>query len=140
MSELTGDSGFDLGAFFGDGSTTSTEENPTMTYNSEGNYVVTLTATNECGTSIQQETLNILSCTSIDEVETETSIYPNPASQNITITNVENADIEIANALGQVVYANENASGNISIDVRNFTNGTYFVKVNGSVSKINVVK
>ena len=140
LSELTSDSGFDLGAFFGDGSTTSTEENPTMTYNSEGNYVVTLTATNECGTSIQQETLNILSCTSIDEVETETSIYPNPASQNITITNVENADIEIVNALGQVVYANKNASGNISIDVRNFTNGTYFVKVNGSVSKINVVK
>ena len=88
----------------------------------------------------EQETLNILSCTSIDEVETETSIYPNPASQNITITNVENADIEIVNALGQVVYANKNASGNISIDVRNFTNGTYFVKVNGSVSKINVVK
>ena len=34
---------------FGDGSATSTEINPTHTYDSPGTYVVTLTATNDCG-------------------------------------------------------------------------------------------
>ncbi|MBO7482000.1 MAG: T9SS type A sorting domain-containing protein [Bacteroidales bacterium] len=140
LSELTGDSGFDLGAFFGDGSTTSTEENPTMVYNTEGNYVVTLTATNECGTSIHQDTLEVLPCTKIDEVEAQTSIYPNPASQNITIANAENANVEIINALGQVVYSNENISSNHTIDISNLTNGTYFVKVNDTVSKVNIVR
>lgn len=140
LSDLTGDSGFDLNALFGDGSTTSTEENPTMVYNTEGNYVVTLTATNECGTSIRQDTLEVLACTYIDDVANEICIFPNPANQNITITNVENANIEIINTLGRVVYANENVSGEISIDVRNFTNGTYFVKINDVVSKINILR
>jgi hypothetical protein len=140
LGELTGEEGFDLSQFFGDGSTTSTEENPTMTYTAEGEYTVILTATNECGTSIHEETLSIGTCTDIEEVETGISIYPNPANSNITIVNAENANIEIVNALGQVVYASENISGEHSIDVRNLSNGTYFVKINDTVSKISIVR
>ena len=99
-----------------------------------------LTATNECGTSIHEETLSIGTCTDIEEVETGISIYPNPAKSNITIVNAENANIEIVNALGQVVYASENISGEHSIDVRNLSNGTYFVKINDTVSKISIVR
>ena len=140
LGELTGDEGFDLSQFFGDGSTTSTEENPTMLYNADGDYTVILTATNECGTSIHQEVLSVRSCTNIDEVENGISIYPNPASSNITIVNAENAKVEIINALGQIVYATENVSGEISIDVRNLTDGMYFVKVNDTITKISIVK
>lgn len=140
LGELTGEEGFDLNQFFGDGSTTSTEENPTMTYNTDGEYTVILTATNECGTSIHQEVLSVNSCTNIDEVENVISIYPNPASNNITIVNAENANVEIINALGQVVYTNENISSNHTIDISNLSNGTYFVKINDSVSKVNVVR
>ena len=140
LGELTGEEGFDLSQFFGDGSTTSTEENPTMTYNTAGDYTVILTATNECGTSIHQEVLSINSCTNIDEIENGISIYPNPASNNITIVNAENANVEIINALGQVVYTNENISSNHTIDISNLSNGTYFVKINDSVSKVNVVR
>ncbi len=140
LGELTGEEGFDLNQFFGDGSTTSTEENPTMTYNTAGDYTVILTATNECGTSIHQEVLSVNSCTNIDEVENVISIYPNPASNNITIVNAENANVEIINALGQVVYTNENISSNHTIDISNLSNGTYFVKINDSVSKVNVVR
>ena len=140
LGELTGEEGFDLSQFFGDGSTTSTEENPTMTYNTDGEYTVILTATNACGTSIHQEVLSVNSCTNIDEVENVISIYPNPASNNITIVNAENANVEIINALGQVVYTNENISSNHTIDISNLSNGTYFVKINDSVSKVNVVR
>lgn len=140
LGELTGEEGFDFSQFFGDGSTTSTEENPTMTYTVDGEYTVILTATNECGTSIHQEVLTVNSCTNIDEIENGISIYPNPASNNITIVNAENANVEIINALGQVVYTNENISSNHTIDISNLSNGTYFVKINDSVSKVNVVR
>jgi PKD repeat protein len=140
LSELTGEEGFDMSQFFGDGSSTSTEENPTMTYNTDGEYTVILTASNECGTSIHQEVLAVNSCTNIDEIESGISIYPNPASSNITIANAENANVEIINALGQVVYSNENISSNHTIDISNLTNGTYFVKVNDTVSKVNIVR
>ena len=141
LSQLTGDEGFDLSAFFGsDGSTTSTEENPTMTYTADGEYTVILTATNQCGTSIHQEVLAVNSCSDIEEVENGISIYPNPANSNLTIVNAENANIEIVNALGQVVYASENISGEHTIDISNLSNGTYFVKVNNTVTKVNIVR
>ena len=111
-----------------------------MTYNADGEYTVTLTATSQCGTSVHQETLTINSCTDIEEIENGISIYPNPANSIINIVNVENANVEVVNALGQVVYEKENVSGELSIDIRNLTNGMYFVKVNDTVTKINIVK
>ncbi len=216
LGELTGDEGFDFSQFFGDGSTTSTEENPTMTYQNAGSYTVILTATNECGTGTHEETITIdmsaptaaftyseggnglvtftnnsqnatiyswdfgdgststeanpthtynangnytvtltasspcgsdnatqtinIIITGIDEVNDGISIYPNPANSIINIVNAENANVEIVNALGQVVYAKENVSGEISIDVRNLTDGMYFVKVNNTITKISIVK
>ena len=140
LGEITGEEGFDFSEFFGDGSTTSTEENPTMTYQTAGEYTVILSATNECGTSTYEEILNVSSCSNIEEVEAGISIYPNPANSIINIVNAENANVEIVNALGQVVYAKENVSGEISIDVRNLTDGMYFVKVNDTVTKVNIVK
>jgi PKD repeat protein len=43
---------------FGDGNT-STEENPTHTYDAEGTYFVTLTTENNCGQSVQTEPVTI---------------------------------------------------------------------------------
>lgn len=45
---------------FGDGSDTSNEPNPTHTYDEEGIYEVTLTATNECGTDMTTQTVEIV--------------------------------------------------------------------------------
>ncbi len=43
---------------FGDGET-STEENPSHSYASDGNYIVTLTATNACGSVVSEINVNI---------------------------------------------------------------------------------
>lgn len=68
------------------------------------------------------------------------SVYPNPANDMFTVANVEGATIEVVNALGQVVSRIENANANQTINASNFANGTYFVRVNAEVIKINVVK
>jgi hypothetical protein len=68
------------------------------------------------------------------------AVYPNPTSDMVTIANAEGKDIIVVNSLGQVVASIENAAANQTIDVTNFANGTYFVKVDGEVVKLNVVK
>lgn len=44
---------------FGDGVGNSTDQNPTYVYGEAGTYTVTLTATNECGTTVYQDTVTI---------------------------------------------------------------------------------
>jgi hypothetical protein len=79
--------------------------------------------------------------TSVNEnLASEVSVYPNPANDMFTVANAEGATIVVVNSLGQVVSSIENAASNQTIDASNFANGTYFVKVNESVIKINVVK
>ena len=83
--------------------------------------------------------LNTLSSAEENIAET-IAVYPNPTSSIVTIANAEGKDIIVVNSLGQVVASIENAAANQTIDVANFANGTYFVKVDGEVVKLNVVK
>ncbi|MCF0206788.1 MAG: T9SS type A sorting domain-containing protein, partial [Bacteroidales bacterium] len=79
--------------------------------------------------------------TAVEESEmTEIAVYPNPASNMLTITNAEGSKVVVVNALGQVVTEINNASANQTIDLSKFANGTYIVKANGQVVKFNVVK
>ncbi|MBO7652297.1 MAG: T9SS type A sorting domain-containing protein [Bacteroidales bacterium] len=75
-----------------------------------------------------------------ENIAEEVSVYPNPANDMFTVANAEGATIVVVNSLGQVVSSIENAASNQTIDASNFANGTYFVKVNENVIKINVVK
>ena len=83
-------------------------------------------------------TLNVASVE--ENIAEAVSVYPNPANDMFTVANAEGATIVVVNSLGQVVASIENAASNQTIDASNFANGTYFVKVNESVVKINVVK
>ncbi len=79
--------------------------------------------------------------TTVEEnVAEAVSVYPNPANDMFTVANAEGATIVVVNSLGQVVATIENAASNQTIDASNFANGTYFVKVNEEVVRINVVK
>ena len=68
------------------------------------------------------------------------SVFPNPASEMIMVANAENSTITVVNILGEVVSVIENATANQMINISSLANGTYFVKVNTEVFKINVVK
>ncbi len=64
------------------------------------------------------------------EVEANTvSVYPNPASETITIGGVEVDNVMVYNSLGQLV---ETLEATQTIDVRNYTSGIYMMLINGS--------
>jgi hypothetical protein len=72
--------------------------------------------------------------TSIDETESSSvNIYPNPASNQVTIYDVQGAilQIEIYNALGEKVLSQQPATsqGQLTIDVSDLTPGIYFVRL-----------
>lgn len=120
---------------------TSTEENPSYEYPESGSYTVVLHAYNECGADMATQVVTVDLCeTSIDEQSANINIYPNPANTMINIENIKCDNIKIINSLGQVVSVIDNANENVTIDVRQYSNGTYYIKANESVYRFNVVK
>lgn len=97
----------------------------------------TLTITDKIGCS---QTIDVVvgGVTGTQEIESLTSmaLSPNPAS-NRTVLNLEfsepvNASVEVLNTLGQQLYTAQYSNitgGKYELDLSNFSNGTYFVKV-----------
>lgn len=56
-------------------------------------------------------------------------IYPNPINDYFNISGIENANIEIYNILGSLVYTKNNLINNSTIDVNNLKSGVYIIKV-----------
>lgn len=77
-------------------------------------------------------------------VANDVQIYPNPTYGTLNISNVEGAQVQIINMMGQVVENIENAQMSNTVDMSKYANGTYFVKViNGSATsthKVNLMK
>ncbi len=115
---------------------TSTEENPTFSYLTDGSYYVVLTVTNECSSSEFETYIDII--TDVETINTENiSIYPNPASSMININGVNAERIEVINANGQLISSFSTSSNIVTIDVKNLSAGNYFIKVvNGDNSTI----
>ena len=71
-------------------------------------------------------------------------VFPNPSSSEISLkrTNADNLenDILIINALGQIVYKKQptqlTGENNLNLDVSNWSNGLYFVKVGQETVKL----
>ena len=65
--------------------------------------------------------------------EQSVSVYPNPASESITIAGENIVEIEICNLLGEVVYYNSSVvprrDTTIVISTENMPSGSYFVRV-----------
>lgn len=67
---------------------------------------------------------------SINDIEiNDINIYPNPASDFVTVSNAENAEITIINMLGQVVTSQFANSSCEIVNISNLTNGTYIIRV-----------
>lgn len=65
------------------------------------------------------------------EIPTEVHIYPNPASNNLTLdiaSSFSKAEITIYNLLGEIVYANTTVSKTSSLDISSLMPGIYILE------------
>lgn len=77
-----------------------------------------------------------------NKVNTQFSVYPNPANNVVTIALTENAEqLTVINSLGQIVFSVNNPSVNETIDLSNFSAGIYLVQVtsNGNTTEQKLV-
>ena len=126
--------------FEGGTPSTSTLQNPSIIYETEGVYDVSLTVSDGVDShSVTFEdyiTVNI--CTSIKEINIEKiSIYPNPNSGIFTVKLNEdfgeNVTIKLLNAMSSVVFERKNTDINsgftMDLDLSNLNKGLYFLVI-----------
>ncbi len=61
--------------------------------------------------------------------DNEISIYPNPSTGLLNISNINNAQVSLFNIVGQTVVEINNTDLNQQINISNLDNGTYFVRI-----------
>lgn len=118
---------------FGNGGT-STAQHPNYTYANPGTYTVTLIASNPCGTDTFSTVITI---TGVEEYiyNSGWEVYPNPASQEITIDIQRSFDkdavFRMINVIGEEILRREiSAKGRTSefkIDISNVSPGMYLI-------------
>jgi len=112
---------------FGDGNT-STEQNPTYTYASQGTYPVSLTTESGC-----ENTENIeVGTVGLEDIEnTEVSILPNPANDRIRIIDndatYDLGSVQIFDISGRLVQNEIIQNRETVLDVSNMNSGTYLI-------------
>ncbi|WP_310992527.1 T9SS type A sorting domain-containing protein [Aequorivita marina] len=57
------------------------------------------------------------------------SLYPNPATSTINLKNAENANVQVFDVLGKMLFSVNNISTNEQVDVAKLHSGTYFMKI-----------
>lgn len=112
----------------------------TYNYQHEGNNVVSITI--QCFTKksavTYYKTINIgfthLSVNENSLQKSEISIYPNPAKDNITVSNSNNqsAVLYIYNIIGKLVRTEFINIDNQKINIANLSNGIYMIEIKGS--------
>ena len=120
---------------FGDGNT-SNEENPNHTYGSNGTYEVILTVSNQCG-EVESTTTFIINVNAVTEAEFgNMKVYPNPASDYITISleNTLRDDIKLSiiDVQGKVVTLETVNTEKHTINTSNLVNGTYMLRLSSN--------
>ncbi len=136
---------------FGDG-TMSNLAAPTHTYNADGEYVVTLSAFNSCGTDVSTVTINLIANGTdlLEESRYQLLASPNPFSNELVVNynfngKYETANLLIYNVFGQQILSRSLLSdnGNIAFGEELKTSGVYFLHLDldGKKSKaVRVVK
>ncbi|MDX1913268.1 MAG: PKD domain-containing protein [Saprospiraceae bacterium] len=121
---------------FGDGNT-SNEANPTHTYGAPGTYNVSLAATNNCGTTIFEQTVTLSSGTGEAAWLEGFRLFPNPNTGLFTVemNGLPQNEVEFVlyNALGQQIKRDVSDFGTgalvIAFDYRPLAAGVYTLRV-----------
>ena len=87
--------------------------------------------------------LDLLAQNISEASHTTLEVFPNPASTSISMKVQESdlgAQVRIYNSLGQEVLSERIASTNQMLNIENLTEGFYFLKLEGSVVRLQVVR
>ena len=119
------------------GNNTSIEQNPLFTFAFDNLWPVTLTATNNCGTSTTTINVNVIK-TSINDLNgfIEFNVGPNPGNDllffvGLTVSN-KKLNIKIYDALGKLQIQKQlQVQGNFNetLNMQNLSKGVYLVAV-----------
>lgn len=105
-------------------------------------YVVTGTDANGCSNTATI-TVTGNKCVGINEFNTLSglSVYPNPNTGNfvIELNNGAAKMIEVCDVTGRIVHTDSSETASMSVDISNFANGVYYVKIT-SGDKMEVVR
>jgi hypothetical protein len=71
--------------------------------------------------------------------DAQISVYPNPASGQVSVTLNNNAEVTVYNIMGQTVMTVEGHAGVNTLDISNLTSGIYFINAGNDTQKF-VVK
>jgi hypothetical protein len=118
---------------FGDG-TTSNVSNPQHTYAVDGNYTVTLIASNECGDDTIQQIISVelagLSLNNLDQFKIahlEKGLYLLSSPTHLSMNDIKLVDL-LGNEIGSKTITIDSESGEVQIDLRNFADGIYMIQ------------
>lgn len=109
----------------------STEQNPTVVYYTEGVYNVSLGVSNGVNNNsiVKEDYITVDHVTGI-KVNSEEGIhiFPNPATNTLHISGVQNSEVTIYNSTGTKVQSFIDFTGQ-AIDLSDWTSGIYFITV-----------
>ncbi|NOU45612.1 MAG: T9SS type A sorting domain-containing protein [Bacteroidales bacterium] len=107
-----------------------------------GDHAITYTWSdgNDC-TNSASITLSVNNCLGIDELSSATLVYPNPATDRITIVLTDNrviGEIALFNLMGTKVFEKSsiNVSGLVTIPVQDIPSGNYIIRITGNNESI----
>jgi hypothetical protein len=120
---------------FGDGHF-SDLQHPVHWYSSNGTYDVCLTVEDECGSSTSCDTINFQSFGLEEKMHCQFRIFPNPASEAVTIRlpEQEKFKLYLRNSIGATCLMIKDIKGNpgeYKIDVSGFPSGLYVLNLIG---------
>ncbi|MBN2174604.1 MAG: PKD domain-containing protein [Bacteroidales bacterium] len=119
----------------------SYNQNPEVTYMTEGVYSVSLTVTNAAGSNsiTKEDYITVNHITGIDEnIQRQVNIYPNPARNEISFSSPINIQkVTILNMVGKRVYQDELNDSKGNLDISSLENGIYFLRLETNDGMIN---
>ncbi len=127
-----------LWTFEGGTPETSTEQNPVVIYQNEGNFDVSLTVSDGSAsqTVVKPEWMKVLSNVGVPEIKDDfITLSPNPATDNIQVKlsgQVSGGIITILNISGRILFSlpfEELPGCGTTINLSALSKGTYFVKI-----------
>ena len=117
---------------FGDGTAISTQTNPSHSYNTVGNYIVTLKAINNCGLIERfKDTVHVTSIVNgIDDLASTSQIRFHQQGQTLLVENLQDGmQLCIYDAKGSLVSVINAMSGTQPVSIQHLNCGLYYLSI-----------